>query len=157
MGRVAKPNWPGANDTPAGCRHRRGMLGIDALKYKDWPAVREIHAEGIATGQARSTSARRPGRSGTAAICRNAGSLRVVDASWIEGRRLGHGCSAVSSRPAYRGVAEVSLHRRCGALPSGAGRALCEPLGFRVVGVRERIGKIGTLARRRDGRAPQSL
>ena len=93
-------------------------------------------------------------------------------ASWIEGVAWA-ALSAVSSRPAYRGVAEVSLYVAAAERAGGVGRALgealvaesevagiwtlegwifpenraslalCEALGFRVVGVRERFGKMG--------------
>ena len=145
-------------------------LSIEPMTAADWAAVREVYAEGIATGQA--TFDERPPSweewdRGHLAECRLVARRgeRVVAFAAL---------SPVSSRPVYRGVAEVSLYvaagrsrhaasgwrsgRRWCRPPSepACGRsrasifpenraslALCEALGCRVVGVRERFGKMG--------------
>jgi len=142
------------------------MVEIDDMRASDWPAVRGVYAEGIATGQA---------------------TFEETPASWEDwdrchlrecrlvarrgGRVAGWAALArVSSRHAYRGVAEVSVYVAAAERGSGVGRALggalveaseragvwtlegwvfpenraslalCEALGCRVVGVRERLG-----------------
>jgi phosphinothricin acetyltransferase len=145
------------------------MLEIGALTESDWPAVHRVYVEGIATGQA---------------------TFEECPPSWEEwdrehlaecrlvARRNGRvvawaALAPVSRRPAYRGVAEVSLYVAAAERGSGVGRALaevlveaservgiwtlegwifpenraslalCGALGCRVVGVRERLGKMG--------------
>ena len=146
-----------------------GVLVIDALRDSDWPAVRQIHSEGIATGQA--TFEQRPPSweewdADHLSVCRLIARRR--------GRVVGFAAlSSVSTRPVYRGVAEVSLYVAAGERNAGVGRALgealvaasegagiwtlegwifpenrvslalCEALGGRVVGVRERLGRMG--------------
>jgi L-amino acid N-acyltransferase YncA len=144
-------------------------LSIERMMAADWAAVREVYAEGIATGQA--TFDERPPSwdewdRGHLAACR------------LVARRGGRvvafaALSPVSFRPVYRGVAEVSLYVAAADRDSGVGLAigealveaaeqagvwtleglifpenraslaLCEALGCRVVGVRERLGKMG--------------
>jgi L-amino acid N-acyltransferase YncA len=142
------------------------MVGIDRMRPNDWPAVREIYEEGIATGQA--TFEERPPDwedwdRGHLPEC------RLV--ARHEGRVIAWAALApVSSRYAYRGVAEVSMYVAAAARGTGVGRALgaalveaseragiwtlegwvfpenraslalCEDLGCRVVGMRERLG-----------------
>jgi len=142
-------------------------LEIAAMETSDWPDVRRIYEEGIATGRATFETAapeweawdgshRRECRF----VARRAG--RVV--GWIA-------LSAVSRRHVYRGVAEVSVYVAEEARGSGVGRALFERLipeteaagiwtvqagvqaeneaslalheavGFRRVGVREAFGQ----------------
>lgn len=137
------------------------------MKPSDWPAVRAIYEEGIATGNA---------------------TFEISAPEWSEwdARHLTHsrlvarqGCaiagwaalSPVSSRPVYRGVAEVSIYVAERARGRGIGRTLLAALigeseqhgiwtlqagifpentasielhqrcGFRIVGRRERIGQ----------------
>jgi len=145
------------------------VLVIEDMLPDDWPAVHAVYEEGIATGQA---------------------TFEEVPPSWTEWDR-GHlrqcrlvarrnggavawaALAPVSSRHAYRGVAEVSLYVAAAERGGGVGRmlgkalveaseragiwtlegwifpenraslALCEELGCRVVGVRERLGKMG--------------
>ncbi len=145
------------------------MLVVDAMRAEDWPAVRDVHAEGIATGQA--TFEERPPSweqwdrdhlRECRLVARRDG--RVV--AWAA-------LSPVSRRPVYRGVAEVSMYVAAAERGSGVGRtlaealveaseragiwtlegwifpeneaslALCESFGCRVVGVRERLGRMG--------------
>src|SRR5258708_18891190 len=144
-------------------------LRLDPMLPSDWPAVREIYLEGIVTGKAtvetevrswevwdasHSPFARLVGRKGEAAV------------GWAA-------LSPVSSRQAYAGVAEVSVYVAESQRGCGLGRQLLEALigeseangiwslqavmfpenaasaalhqrcGFREVGRRERIGKLG--------------
>jgi L-amino acid N-acyltransferase YncA len=145
-------------------------IQIQPMTAADWPAVRAIYEEGIATGIA---------------------TFEVVPPSWEEwdASRLSHSrlvarspkgvigwaaLSPVSARSCYAGVAEVAVYVATAAQGGGVGRALLEALilsaeaqgiwtlqgvtiaenvaslalqaqcGFRIVGRRERIA-------RRDG------
>jgi L-amino acid N-acyltransferase YncA len=144
-------------------------LLIDPMTPEDWPAVRAIYEEGIATG---------------------VGTFETAAPSWDQwnAARLPHSrlvarapatlgwaaLSRVSSRACYAGVAEVGLYVTASARGQGIGRALLEAIiesserhgiwtlqsatiaendaslavqrrcGFRVIGRRERIA-------RRDG------
>jgi phosphinothricin acetyltransferase len=139
---------------------------IESLTTDDWPAVRAIYLEGLATG---------------------VGSFETEAPSWEQwhAARLSHSrlvaraetvlawaaLSAVSPRLCYAGVAEVAIYVAASARGRGVGRALLEALissaeahgiwtlqgatiagnsaslalqtrcGFRVVGRRERIAK----------------
>ena len=138
------------------------------MRVGDWPAVQEIHAQGIATGDATFDT--------------EAPDWEQWDAGHLEACRLiarssvgevvaWAALSPVQRKSAYRGVAEGSLYVREDARGTGVGRklseamvdaaeaagiwtlelwifpenrasiALCESLGFRIVGIRERIGK----------------
>jgi L-amino acid N-acyltransferase YncA len=142
---------------------------ITPMQPTDWPAVREIYAEGIATGQATfetllpdwerwDSSHRQDCR----LIAREHG--QVV--GWAA-------LSPVSARRVYSGVAEVSVYVAAAAQGRGVGTALLKALieesesrgvwtlqagifpentasiaihkscGFHEVGKRERIGKLG--------------
>jgi phosphinothricin acetyltransferase len=146
-----------------------GMVAIEQMDEGDWPAVREIYAEGIATGDA--TFEERP-PSWEEWDCEHLRECRLVAR---RGERIvGWAALAhVSTRDAYRGVAEVSLYvagsERGGGVGEALGKALveaseqagvwtlegwifpenraslalCESLGCRVVGVRKRLGKMG--------------
>ncbi len=145
------------------------ILRIDPMLSSDWPVVREIYLEGIATGQATFET--------------EAPSWEAWDASHSPFARLvTRNCetvvgwaalSPVSSRKAYAGVAEVSVYVAESQRGCGLGRQLLEALigesetngiwslqavmfpenaasvalhqrcGFREVGRRERIGKLG--------------
>ena len=141
---------------------------IEPLTAGQWPAVRRIFEEGIATGDATFETA--------------APSWDAWDAGHLAGHRLvatlggqvvGWAALApVSERCAYAGVAEASVYVAAAATGRGVGRALLERLvggaeaagiwtvqagifpentaslalhrrcGFRTVGVRERLGKL---------------
>jgi L-amino acid N-acyltransferase YncA len=139
------------------------------MRPEDWPAVREIYGEGIATGNA-TFETELPGwekwDSGHHKDCRliARGEDRVL--GWAA-------LSAVSGRGVYAGVAEVSVYVASAARGGGLGKgllqalidqseqqgiwtlqagifpenvasiALHKSLGFREVGVRRRIGKLG--------------
>ena len=147
------------------------MLTISPLLLADWPAVRRIYAEGVATGRA-TFDTEIPEWEAWDTGHLPAPRLVARDAGAVVGwAALG----PVSSRPCYRGVAEVSIYVARAAQGRGAGRRLLEALvtaseeagiwtlhssihadnevsvrlhqrcGFRLVGRRERI------ARRADG------
>jgi L-amino acid N-acyltransferase YncA len=139
---------------------------IEAMQTADWAEVRAIYVDGLATGQAsfeteapsweQWSSARLP-------ACR----LVARDSSGILGWAA---LSPVSSRRVYRGVAEASVYVAERGRGKGIGRtllaalieaaeaagiwtleakvfpenaaslALCNKLGFRPVGVREKLG-----------------
>jgi L-amino acid N-acyltransferase YncA len=144
-------------------------LSIEALRPEDWPAVRSIYLEGIATGNA--TFELSPPDWETW----DAGHLsapRIVGRS-ESGDVMGWAAlSAVSGRCVYAGVAEVSIYVSELARGRGVGRqlltrliansenngiwtlqagifpenvpsiALHERAGFRIVGKRERLGQM---------------
>jgi phosphinothricin acetyltransferase len=107
---------------------------IQPLRPADWPAVRAIYEAGIATGDATFETA--------------APTWEAWDAAHLPGHRLlatdgdrvlGWAALApVSDRCAYAGVAEDSIY-----FPENrASVRLHQACGFRVVGVRERIGRL---------------
>lgn len=141
---------------------------IEEMRAGDWPQVRDIYLEGIATGDA-TFETQAPGWEQW-----DREHLYACRFVAREGDNI-IGWSAlkpVSSRHAYRGVAEVSVYVAHGAQGRGCGRALLEALissseqngiwtlqagilaenlpslelhrrcGFREVGRRERIGKL---------------
>lgn len=148
------------DDPPAGVHLRR-------MEYKDWPDVRRIYAEGIATGNATFET--------------EVPSRRTLDAKWlddhrwvaeIDGRLAGWTSLAPSSnRDCYQGVVEDSLYVATDSRGRGVGKALIGKLvteadkagiwtiqtaifpenraslalhrsaGFRIVGMRERIAQ----------------
>jgi L-amino acid N-acyltransferase YncA/DNA-binding transcriptional ArsR family regulator len=140
---------------------------VRALRADDWPAVRRIYGEGIATGHA-TFETEVPDR-------------RELDRKWLPEHRwvaeLGGvvvgwtALSAVSTRPVYAGVAETSVYVADGARGRGVGKALIhkqvtaaddadlwtlqtsifpenrasialhQSAGYRTLGLRERIGQ----------------
>jgi len=144
------------------------MMRIEPLQPQDWPAVRDIYAQGIATGNATFET--------------QVPEWDVWDANHLpycrfvarEGDRVigWAALSPVSRRAVYAGVAEVSVYVATAARGRGVGKALLRALiaaaedagiwtlqgsifseniaslalhqacGFRVVGRRERIGQI---------------
>jgi len=149
-------------------------MQIDAMVPDDWPAVRAIYVDGIATGNA--TFETEPPE------------WAVWDAKMLAGVRFvarGDGgsvagwaaLSRVSPRECYRGVAEVSVYVAASAQGQGIGGQLMHALvrgseeggiwtlqasifpenlasvklheqhGFRIVGRRERIARLGGIWR----------
>ncbi|HTT18562.1 MAG TPA: GNAT family N-acetyltransferase [Candidatus Sulfotelmatobacter sp.] len=145
---------------------------IAPMLPEHWNAVREIYAQGIATGNA-TFETELPGWErwdrGHRQDCR----LVAVEGDVIGWAAL----SPVSARHVYRGIAEVSVYVAAAARRRGVGRSLLKALvhqseesgiwtlqagifpentssialhkacGFREVGVRRRIGKMGELWR----------
>lgn len=144
-------------------------VAIEPLAPSDWDAVRQIYAEGIATGNATFETGIPSWESWDAAH-RPDSRLAAREG----GKLVGWGAlSRVSERCAYGGVAEVSIYVAASARGRGVGRLLLEALvrasedagvwtlqagifpenraslaihevcGFRVVGVRQKLGKLG--------------
>jgi phosphinothricin acetyltransferase len=141
---------------------------VDALTVEDWPAVRAIFADGIATRNATFETEPPSWDDWNAAHLREH-RLAAHDGSGVVGWAA---LTPYSSRPAYAGVAEVSVYVAAGRHRRGIGSALLGELvarteaagiwtlqagifpenvaslrlhvahGFRVVGVRERIGRL---------------
>lgn len=142
------------------------MLSVEPMQEADWPSVRRIYLEGIATGNATFEMAapvweewdqnHRPD-------CRLVARLDGVVVGWAA-------LTPVSARAVYHGVAEVSLYVAEGIRGRGVGKTLLRQLvlcserhgvwtlqagifpensaslavhracGFRVLGTRERLG-----------------
>jgi phosphinothricin acetyltransferase len=143
-------------------------LQVDVLTAGDWPAVSAIYAEGIAT---RNATFETTVPSWDEWACAHMGHHRLVgrvDHEVVGWAAL----SRVSTRQCYRGVVEDSVYVSRGHRGQGVGHALLSTLvaqaeaagiwtiqtgvfpenlaslrlhvacGFRVVGVRERIGQL---------------
>lgn len=146
------------------------MPVVRPMRADDWPAVRAIYAEGIATGNA--TFESDPG--GWQQF--DAGRLTVARLVAVtpDGTVVGWAAvSPTSARPVYRGVVEHSVYVGQAVRGQGVGRLLLEAMinateaagiwtiqssifaentaslalharcGFRVVGRRERIARMG--------------
>lgn len=151
------------------------QVHVRPMTPADWPAVRAIYAEGIATGDATFET------SPPAWAAWDAGhtpehrfvAVDAPDAADAGGAVLGWvACSPVSDRCVYAGVLELSVYVAAAARGRGVGSALLAALvtsteaagvwtlqtgifpentaslalhakhGFRVVGTRERIGRM---------------
>jgi L-amino acid N-acyltransferase YncA len=142
---------------------------IEAMRDSDWPNVRDIYLEGLATGNA-SFQTEAPDFPGW-----DIGHLEECRLVAREGAEMGGwaALSPVSQRACYTGVAEVSIYVAAAYRGKGVGRRLLDALiaeserngiwtlqagifpenraslalheraGFRVVGRRERIGQRG--------------
>ncbi|RLT40876.1 MAG: N-acetyltransferase family protein [Chloroflexi bacterium] len=141
---------------------------IHSLHPADWPAVRRIYAEGIATGNATFEQAAPDWDewdAGKLAHPRLAAEVGGALVGWAA-------LSPTSKRSVYRGVAEVSVYVDASVWGQGVGRALLSALveqseaagiwtlqagifpengasvhlhercGFRIVGRREKIGQM---------------
>jgi L-amino acid N-acyltransferase YncA len=143
-------------------------LQVDELTAGDWPAVSAIYADGIATRNATFETAVPSWDEWERAHMDDYRVVGRVDGELVGWAAL----SRVSDRQCYRGVAEDSVYVRDGHHGQGVGRALLSALvsraeaaglwtiqagvfpenlaslklhvacGFRVVGVRERIGQL---------------
>ena len=143
-------------------------LQICTLSAADWPAIAAIYQEGIATGNATFETAVPTWEkwdAGHLAGCRFVAKMNDEVRGWAA-------LSPVSGRCVYAGVAELSVYVAAEARRTGVGRALlaalipaseaagiwtlqsgifpentgsvelCKQAGFRVVGTRERLGKM---------------
>lgn len=90
----------------------------------DWPAVRDIYLEGIATGQA-TFETQAPSweqwDQGHLPICRLVARVGAEVLGWVA-------LSPVSRRPVYAGVAEISIYVAERARGAGIGRSLLAAL-----------------------------
>jgi len=140
---------------------------IVALAARHWPDVRRIYLEGMATGHG-TFETQAPGWRKWDAAHRRDARLVACEGTAVVGYAA---LSPVSARRVYAGVAEVSIYVAAAARGRGVGRALLQALvaaseaagiwtlqagifpenaaslalhrrcGFRLVGVRERIGR----------------
>jgi L-amino acid N-acyltransferase YncA len=144
------------------------LLSIEPMRQEDWPAVRAIYLQGIATENATFEQTAPEWEKWDAGHLRAA---RIVARSGNE--VFGWAAlSAVSSRCVYAGVAEVSIYVAAAARGRGVGQklmarliadseaegiwtlqagifpenvasiALHQRAGFRIIGKRERLGKM---------------
>jgi L-amino acid N-acyltransferase YncA len=146
---------------------------IIRMQPEDWPAVRTIYGEGIATGNA-TFETELPGWQKWDGNHRQDCRLVARNAEQVLGWAA---LSPVSGRVVYSGVAEVSVYVATAARGSGVGKALLKALieeserhgvwtlqagifaenaasiaihkscGFREVGIRQRVGKLGEIWR----------
>ncbi len=145
------------------------MIRVTRLQAKHWADVRRIHAEGIATGEATFETEPAPDWSSWSGDHLEFGRLVAVSEGRVIGWAA---LTAVSDRCVYAGVAEVSLYVAAAARGQGVGStlmarlieeaeangiwtlqagvfpenepsvALHEKFGFRLVGRRERLGRL---------------
>jgi phosphinothricin acetyltransferase len=144
-------------------------LNVEPMQDGDWPEVRRIYAEGIATGNA-TFETETPSWSTWDAAHRRDCRLVVRDGAGLLGWAA---VTPVSGRCVYEGVADLSLYVATASRGRGVGRLLLRALideserqgiwtlqagifpeneaslrlhrglGFRDVGRRERIGRMG--------------
>lgn len=165
-------------------RPRAEAPALRPLDPSDWPRVAEIYAEGIATGDATFETEVPTWETWDAAHVADCRLVAELDGRVVGWAAL----SPVSERCAYGGVGEVSVYVGASARGRGTGGALLEALvraseaagmwtlqagvfpeneasirihrraGFRVVGRRERLGRLAgkwrdvILLERRSGR-----
>lgn len=144
------------------------MIHFETLKSKHWPAVKEIYEQGIATGNATFQSSAPEWKSWSKDHLKHSRIIAKEDEIILGWAAL----SAVSGRCVYAGVAEVSVYVSDNARGKGLGYLLLKKLveeselngiwtlqagifpeniasarihekcGFRIIGRRERIGKM---------------
>jgi L-amino acid N-acyltransferase YncA len=142
---------------------------IQPLTAAHWPAVRAIYEQGIATGDATFETAAPEWAAWDRGHLAGHRLVATLDGRVVGWATL----APVSERCAYAGVAEASVYVAAAAAGQGVGRALLERLvvgaeaagiwtvqagifpentaslalhrrcGFRTVGVRERLGRLG--------------
>jgi L-amino acid N-acyltransferase YncA len=143
-------------------------LEIRPMLPGDWPAVRAIFAEGIDTGNATFEEKPPDWEEWDSSHLRDGRLVAVLDGQVVAWASL----TSVSGRCVYAGVAEVSIYTAAAMRGKGIGGTLMESLikeseekgywtlqagifpeneasmalhqkyGFRIVGVRERLGKM---------------
>ena len=149
------------------------LVHVEPMTSEQWPDVRRIYSEGIATGNATFEREAPPWEKWDNAHLQNCRLIALAVSKVLGWAAL----SAVSSRRVYAGVAEVSVYVAEEARGKGVGQALLSALiesserhgvwtlqagifpenaasialhksqGFREVGRRERIGKMGDIWR----------
>ena len=142
------------------------MVSIRPLVPTDWPAIHRIYEEGIATGVA-TLATRAPDWLAWDSAHLSGARLAAEEDETVLGWAA---LSPVSDQPEYRGMAEISVYVTSDARGKRVGHDLlealitaseevgiwtlearvleenqvvvhlCESVGFRIVGVRERIG-----------------
>ncbi|MCJ9427665.1 GNAT family N-acetyltransferase [Kordiimonas marina] len=142
------------------------MVTLRPYRTDDWPAVRRIYAEGIETGIATFETEPKPQQTWEGKSVPGSQLVAEEDGDVIGWALLW----PVSDRCAYRGVAEVSVYIAASARGRGVGKALLtalnglseelgiwtqqagifaentasiglhEACGYRLVGIRERLG-----------------
>jgi phosphinothricin acetyltransferase len=142
-------------------------IEIRAMRTADWPAVSAIYAEGIATGQATFQTDVPECEQWDKSHLQQCRLVAIANDSVVAWAAI----SPVSSRAVYAGVVEVSVYVSSGSRGRGIGRQILTSLiteteadgrwtlqagifpeneasvalhvgcGFRIVGVRRRIGR----------------
>jgi L-amino acid N-acyltransferase YncA len=145
-----------------------GAVELQAMRSEDWPAVRAIYEAGIVTGDATFDTAAPAWAAWDAAHLADHRLVARLDGRVVGWTAL----APVSDRRCYAGVAEDSIYVAPEAQGRGVGRALLaavvasaeqagiwtvqtgifpenqasvrlhQACGFRVVGVRERLGRL---------------
>src|SRR5882762_8173241 len=145
------------------------MFTLEKMQPADWPFVKKIYEEGIATGNATFQTSAPEWEEWTNSHLQNSRIIAKENNQILGWAAL----SPVSGRCVYAGVAEVSVYVAESARGRGVGRALLEALvrasedegiwtlqagifpenlaslavhrrcGFRDVGRRERLGRLG--------------
>lgn len=146
-----------------------GIVTVAELEERHWPAVREVYAAGIGTGQATFESSPPPWAAFVAGRPAHLRHVAVDEHATVLGWVA---ASPVSARAVYAGVVEESVYVHPGAAGCGVGRLLLETLiasaeaagiwtieakifpentaslalhrkvGFEHVGVRRRLGRM---------------
>lgn len=145
------------------------MMEIKTMLPEHWPSVKKIYEEGIATGNATFQATAPEWEEWDTSHVKNSRLVAVENNEVLGWAAL----TAVSGRCVYAGVAEVSVYVAAAARGSGIGKKLLtalikqseknnfwtlqagifpenessikihEDCGFRIIGRREKIGKMG--------------